>query len=441
MTVVFPLLIALLARATPPEPVPVSHTVLIAVPDLVPLGVSSELAQNLTAVITAELARYDGVRAISSREMTVLLGVERQKAMVGCENDACVSQLADALGAEKILTGQLGLIEKSMVFTLQLTDVKRAQVEGRVVKVLPMGKGRIVDGVRGAVTELMGNATSRNQIPRLAVPRSVTAHERERIVLDATRCYDPDGDPLQTEWRQVDGPPALLEGSHEGAATFVGTETGNYSFRVSVTDGRSAPVEQAVEVEVLRRRPFVLGLSGVVFSPFNRLVETDGRGASFRNRTPAGAMLDVGLWLGEHWQLVGTGELTAMHTFTNDDRLETFESFDYISFNVLIGARFYFPFDAFRLWAGVEIGSGRMFFHLKQGEVISNPVTQTVLAEGSAGADLPLGERFGVILKAGIRAQGNTEPMAPFREGITFQMSPGGLFWGVDGSLGAYLRL
>ena len=120
---------------------------------------------------------------------------------------------------------------------------------------------------------------------------------------------------------------------------------------------------------------------------------------------------------------------------------ETFESFDYISFNVLIGARFYFPFDAFRLWAGVEIGSGRMFFHLKQGEVISNPVTQTVLAEGSAGADLPLGERFGVILKAGIRAQGNTEPMAPFREGITFQMSPGGLFWGVDGSLGAYLRL
>ncbi len=441
LVLVSPLLLALVLEAAPPPAAYSSRTVLFAVPDLVALGVSTQMALNLTAVITAELGRYDGVRAISGREMTVLLGVERQKALIGCEGDSCMSQIADALGAEKILSGQIGIIEQSIVFTLQLTDVRGAVVEGRVVKVVPVGKNQIVDGVRAAVTQLMGKVSSRNQAPRLAVPLTVTAHQGERVVLDASRCYDPDGDPLQTEWRQVDGPPALLEGAHEAAAYFTGAETGDSHFKVSVTDGRSPPVEQAVEVEVLKRRPFVIGLSAGLFAPGNRIVLTDGMGNAFRNRTPYGPMIDLGLWLTPRWELVAAIEGTMMHTFTNDDRAETDAVFDSFALNMLLGARFYFPFESFRLWAGAEFGSARLFFHLRQGAVTQDPGAQAIVGELSVGGDLPLGERFGFLLKVGMRAQANTERMPPFIEGIGFQMAPGGFFWGFQLSLGAYLRL
>src|SRR5262249_44502050 len=159
-----------------------------------------------------------------------------------------VSQLAGALGADKILGGQIGTVEQSIVFTLQLTDVKTARVDGRVVKVVPTGKNQLVDAVRAAVTTPMGNASSRNQLPRLAGREALVAHTGDTVRLDASRCYDPDGDPLQTEWRQLDGPPALLEGAKEATASFLATEVGHYTFRVSVTDGRSTPVTLVVSV-------------------------------------------------------------------------------------------------------------------------------------------------------------------------------------------------
>ncbi len=434
------LLVALLISAE--GPAPSQPQVLVAVPELVPLGVSAELAQNLTAVIAAELGRYDHVRVISSREIAMLLGVERQKELLGCADESCVTQLAGGLGAEKILSGQLGTVEQSLVFTLQLTDVKSARVEGRQVKVVPAGKNQLVDAVRATVTALMGSATSRNQPPRLAVRLALSALQGETVLLDASRCYDPDGDPLQTEWRQLDGPPALLESARDGIASFIAGEVGHYTFRVSVTDGRSAPVVNTVEVDVLKWRPFSIGVAVQVFAPFNRFVTTDGAGHDFRSRVPFGPKLEIGLWLNGRWQLFGTGELGWMHTFTLEDAPGSAATsvLDYVTFNLLAGIRYYVSFGAFRLFAQAAVGSARLFLWLHQGDMALNPGLQALVAEGSAGVDLPLGERFGVLLNVGLRVQGNTEAMPSF-PGFTFAFSPGGLFWGLQFALGPYLRL
>jgi hypothetical protein len=431
-----PLLVALLATATAAEPD--NTSVMIAVPELVPLGVPGEMAQNLTAVIAAELGRYDRVRVLSNREMAMLLGVERQKELLGCSDDSCVSQLAGALGADKILSGQIGTIEQSVVLTLQLTNAKTARVEGRVVKVVPAGKNLIVDAVRASVTALMGTASSQNQLPRIAVNDAFIAHQHETLHLDASHCYDPDGDPLQTEWRQLDGPPALLEGAHEANASFIATEVGHYTFGVSVTDGRSAPVTQSVSVEVRRRRPFTIGIAGQVFAPFNRYVISDGAGGDFRNRTPSGPKLEVGLSLNENWQLIGTGELGFMHTFTLDD--PSGPSLDYIAFSLLAGLRFNLSFGLFKLFAQASLGSSRLFLRLQQSGNVSNPGAQALIGELSGGVDLPLSEYFGILLSVGMRVQGNTEPV-PQYPGFSFTFSPGGLFWGLQCAAGPYIRL
>ncbi|MBL8954818.1 MAG: hypothetical protein JNK82_28835 [Myxococcaceae bacterium] len=427
------LLVALLVTTQAPT------QTLVAVPELTPLGVSAEQAQNLTAVIAAELGRYDHVRVISSREIVMLLGVERQKELLGCADESCITQLAGGMGAEKILSGQLGTVEQSLVFTLQLTDVRSARVDGRVVKVVPAGKNLLVDAVRAAVTSLMGTATSRNQAPRVSVRTAIEAHQRETVRLDASHCYDPDGDPLQIEWRQLDGPPALLETAREGVATFVASEVGHYTFRVSVTDGRSAPVVNTVEVDVLKLRPFSLGLGAQVFSPFNRFVTTDGVGGDFRNRVPVGPKLEIGLWLSEQWQLFGAGELGFMQTFTLTDGPNG-STLDYTAFNMFSGIRFYVLLGAFKLFAQIELGSSRLFLTVRQQDQVLKPNVLALMGGVSGGVDLPLTERWGLALTVGLRAQGNTEAM-PTLPGNTFTFSPGGFYWGLQFALWPYLRL
>ena len=427
-------LVALLVAAEPSSP-----QVLVAVPELVPLGVSGEQAQNLTAVIAAELGRYDHVRVISSREIGMLLGIERQKELLGCADESCIAQLAGGMGAEKILSGQIGMVEQNIVFTLQLTDVKSSRVDGRVVKVVPAGKNLLVDAVRATVTALMGTAKSRNQPPRLAVRTAIEARQRETVLLDASRCYDPDGDPLQTEWRQLDGPPALLETAREGIASFVASEVGHYTFRVSVTDGRSAPVVNDVEVEVLKWRPFFIGVGAQVFSPFNRYVTTDGVGGDFRSRVPFGPKLEVGLWLDDRWQLFGLGELGFMQTFTLTDG-PSGSTFDYTAFNLLSGVRFHLQFGAFKLFAQVELGSSRLFLTVRQQDRVLKPGVQALLAGVAGGVDVPLTERWGLALSIGLRVQGNTEAL-PAMPGNTFTFTPGGLFWGLQAGVWPYFRL
>lgn len=427
-------MLVMLSAAEPPSG-PGDRPVLIAVPELVPLGVSEEMAQNLTAVIAAELGRYDQLRVISNREIAMLLGVERQKELLGCADDSCVSQLAGALGADKILSGQIGTVEQSVVFTLQLTDVKSARVDGRVVKVIPAGKNQIVDAVRATVTALMGDAKSRNQPPRLAVREAIIAQQGETVRLDASRCYDPDGDPLHTEWRQLDGPPVELEGAQGDTATFTATEVGHYTFQVSVTDGRSTPVVNTVAVEVLKWRPFSIGVGFQIFAPFSRFVLTDGVGGEFRNRTPFGGALEIGLRLSERWQLLGSAELSFMNAFTPNDRW-----FDYLAFNLLAALRFHVSFGTFKLFAQVMTGSARLFFWLRHGDITLNLGTQALVGEISGGVDLPLGERVGVALSVGLRVQGNTEGM-PATPGFSYTFAPGGLLWGLHVALGPYLRL
>ena len=149
--------------------------------------------------------------------------------------------------------------------------------------------------------------------------------------------------------------------------------------------------------------------------------------------TPAGALRRY------HWRLIGDGEFSYMHTFTDDGVNEGNENFDYMAVSMLVGPRAYFSFGAFSLWAGAGIGTTRLFLHIKEGDVVQNPGAQAVIADLSGGADIPLGQRLGVLVRVGLRAQRDTEPII-FKEGITAQLSPDGSFYGLQGSMQLYAR-
>ncbi len=57
----------------------------------------------------ADRLRSAGFTVITQREIGTLLGVERQRALLGCEqNSSCVAELASALGADGVVAGDVG---------------------------------------------------------------------------------------------------------------------------------------------------------------------------------------------------------------------------------------------------------------------------------------------------------------------------------------------
>lgn len=80
------------------------------------VGLSDAQATFYADHFAARLAATDeAVRVVTQRDIADVLGVERQKQLMGCSDDAsnCMAELAGALGVDGLVTGQVAKIGKS----------------------------------------------------------------------------------------------------------------------------------------------------------------------------------------------------------------------------------------------------------------------------------------------------------------------------------------
>lgn len=98
--------------------------------------VDPQLAAAMTESVTAEVAVRGFFEPISAGEIATLLGLERQRQLLGCDGaDSCTSEIAGALGAPYVMSGSLARVEGIYQLNLQVTDTAKGRVLARSTKV------------------------------------------------------------------------------------------------------------------------------------------------------------------------------------------------------------------------------------------------------------------------------------------------------------------
>ncbi len=95
------------------------------------------LRQSLADALASELGKVPGLRVITKSELDSLLGFEKLKDAMGCDDVSCLAEIGAALGTDRLMTGTLATGRASggsefFSLTLQLVDPKSSNVAARL---------------------------------------------------------------------------------------------------------------------------------------------------------------------------------------------------------------------------------------------------------------------------------------------------------------------
>jgi hypothetical protein len=134
-------------------------------------GVPPSTAQAITEAVVAEVRKQSKAEVITQREIASILSLEKQKAMMGCETDSCMAELGGALGADRLVAGDLAKLGESFLFHLRVVDVKKVRVAAQADRRL---RGGSIDDVLDVLPKMVGELFP-PAAPPVAVPAAVPA--------------------------------------------------------------------------------------------------------------------------------------------------------------------------------------------------------------------------------------------------------------------------
>src|SRR5207248_2290113 len=94
--------------------------------------VDQKTADLITETLVTGLQTRPGIQILSMREIEVALGFEKQRQLLGCANDqSCLVEIGGSLGVDRVVSGSLGKLGHSLVFNVQLINIRSGVVERR----------------------------------------------------------------------------------------------------------------------------------------------------------------------------------------------------------------------------------------------------------------------------------------------------------------------
>jgi TolB-like protein len=114
-----------------------------------------EAAKMISDELVLSELQQAGFQAIGPDDINSLLGFEKTKQAVGCDEASCAAELGAALGVGYLVAGSVTALEGSMVLTLKLIDVKNTRVLARASRVVEGGQSALPQMIALAVNDLV----------------------------------------------------------------------------------------------------------------------------------------------------------------------------------------------------------------------------------------------------------------------------------------------
>jgi TolB-like protein len=137
-------------------------------------GVAVGTATILSDIVVSEVARH-GYDVISQSDISAMIGFEKQKKMLGCDETSCLAEIGGALGVDYLITGQVGQIGTRYRISLLVVDSRKARVIGRAANFCDQNEDALARAAEATVGQLITSirAGESNQLaPPVAAGRS-----------------------------------------------------------------------------------------------------------------------------------------------------------------------------------------------------------------------------------------------------------------------------
>lgn len=114
----------------------------------------AQMAFVMDELVLSEL-QQSGFESIGPDDINALIGFEKTKQAIGCDDMACATELGNALGVSYLVAGSVALVEGSVVLTLKLLDTRNPKVLARTNKVAEGGQKNMPRVIAEAVQDLV----------------------------------------------------------------------------------------------------------------------------------------------------------------------------------------------------------------------------------------------------------------------------------------------
>lgn len=101
----------------------------VALPEVVVNGpVPSRVLAAFNQALPSELRKLEGISVVTATEIRELLGLERQKQLLGCDEDtSCMAEVAGALDADEMVGFEIALVNEKYTVSWRRMDVRKAR--------------------------------------------------------------------------------------------------------------------------------------------------------------------------------------------------------------------------------------------------------------------------------------------------------------------------
>jgi hypothetical protein len=94
-------------------------------------GIDDRVLGVLTDSVVLEVRKLVGVTVVGMDEIKAMLDLEAQKQLVGCTDVSCIAEIAEALGVDEIMIGNVAVVGATISFGLKRIDQNSATTLGQ----------------------------------------------------------------------------------------------------------------------------------------------------------------------------------------------------------------------------------------------------------------------------------------------------------------------